>query len=57
MIKNIVISAVVLFLVWSGIDYVVHGRLLHDSYLETADLWRAAGDAKMHRSGAGHRDA
>ena len=47
MIKDIVISAVVIFIVWTGIDYFVHGHLLQDSYLATADLWRPMEEAKM----------
>ena len=47
MMKNIVISAIVIFIVWTGIDYFVHGHLLKEAYLETADLWRPLEEAKM----------
>ena len=45
--KNIIISTLAIFVAWSVIDYLIHGMYLHESYLQTADLWRSVEDAKM----------
>ena len=45
--KKIIISTVVLFIVWTGIDFFFHGYLLEDAYLATAELWRPMEEAKM----------
>ena len=45
--KKIIISTVVLFIVWTAMDFFFHGYLLKDAYLATADLWRPMEEAKM----------
>ena len=45
--KKIIISTVVLFIVWTGIDFFFHSYLLEETYLATADLWRPMEEAKM----------
>ncbi len=40
MIKRIIIAAIVVFILWSGIDFVVHGIILQKPYQQTANLWR-----------------
>ena len=47
MIKRVVLAVVVVFVVWSIIDYIVHGMILHSVYLATAKLWRPMADMKM----------
>lgn len=45
--KKIIISTIVLFIVWTGIDFFFHGYLLEEAYLATAELWRPMEEAKM----------
>ena len=45
--KKLIISTLVIFIVWTVIDFIVHGIYLKDYYLQTADLWRPQGEAKM----------
>lgn len=45
--KKIIISSVVIFIVWSIIDFLIHGIYLKEAYLETAHLWRPEDEIKM----------
>ena len=47
MVKKIVINSIVIFVVWTAIDFFVHGYFLQEAYLATADLWRPMEEAKM----------
>ena len=47
MMKKLILNSLLIFVVWTVIDYLVHGYYLHEAYLATADLWRGAGEAKM----------
>lgn len=47
MLKKIIIAVVVVFITWSVLDFVIHGILLHDAYMKTADLWRSMEEMKM----------
>lgn len=40
MAKKVTISSVAVFIVWSLMDYVIHGIILNPIYLQTASLWR-----------------
>lgn len=47
MTKRILIAVVATFIVWSGLDFVIHGILLKPSYDATASLWRPMEEMKM----------
>jgi hypothetical protein len=40
MLRKSVIAAVVIFILWCVIDFIVHGFILQGAYTETAQLWR-----------------
>lgn len=40
MAKRVILSVIVIFIVWSAMDYVIHGRLLMSMYEQTAQFWR-----------------
>ncbi len=40
MLKRSAIAVVIIFLVWSGMDFLIHGVLLQSIYEATANLWR-----------------
>ena len=44
--KGIAISTILIFLVFSIIDFITHGQLLMTTYKETSDLWRPMGEMK-----------
>lgn len=45
--KRNVLAVVCLFVVWSVMDYVIHGVILGPTYQATAELWRSPGEMKM----------
>ena len=45
--KKIIISSVVIFILWSIIDFLIHGLYLKEAYIETAHLWRSEEEIKM----------
>jgi hypothetical protein len=47
MIKRILLAVVVVFVVWSVIDFVIHGVLLAQAYRDTAQLWRPMEQMKV----------
>lgn len=42
--KRIIITGIVLSIVYIILDYVVHGVLLHDIYMQTSSVWRTEDD-------------
>jgi hypothetical protein len=46
MVLRVLLAVVAVFVVWSGIDALVHGVLLGPTYEETAELWRAPEEMK-----------
>ena len=40
MTKKIILAVVAVFIVWSILDFVLHGLLLASTYQATANLWR-----------------
>ena len=40
MLKRNLLAIVAVFVVWSILDYLIHGMLLQSSYEATANLWR-----------------
>ena len=47
MVKRVVIAVLVVFIVWSALDYVIHGVILQSAYEATAHLWRPMEEMKM----------
>lgn len=42
-----ILTIVVIFVVWMGIDFLAHGIILEPHYAATPNLWRPIGEAKM----------
>ena len=47
MIKRIVIAVVAIVVVWSVLDFIIHGLILQNSYAATPELWRPQDEIKM----------
>jgi hypothetical protein len=47
MMKEISLATVAIFIVWSVLNFLVHGILLQPAYEETAELWRSKGEIKI----------
>lgn len=47
MAKRITLAVVAVFIVWSILDFVLHGWLLRSSYEATSDLWRPMDQMNM----------
>ena len=47
MLKKSIISIVIIFILWSVLDFVIHGIALKPTYDETAHLWRPEAEMKM----------
>jgi hypothetical protein len=45
--KRMVLGAVMVFLAWSILDFLIHGVILQASYAATMDLWRPEAEMKM----------
>lgn len=45
--KKILLAAVVVFVLWSVLDYIIHGVILKSAYESTASLWRPMAEMKM----------
>ena len=45
--KRMVLGAVLVFLAWSILDFLIHGVILQASYAATMDLWRPEAEMKM----------
>lgn len=40
MFKQGLVPTVVIFILWSGMDFLIHGLMLQSAYQDTASLWR-----------------
>ena len=47
MIVRIILAVLIVFVLWSGLDAVVHGVLLAPTYEKMANLWRAPDEMKI----------
>jgi hypothetical protein len=47
MAKKIILSVIVVFMVWSILDFVIHQLILGASYQATPNLWRPMAEMKM----------
>ena len=47
MLKRYFLAVVGLFIIWSLLDFVIHGLILADSYKATAEMWRPMDEMKM----------
>jgi hypothetical protein len=45
--KKIFLAAVVIFVLWSGLDFIIHGLILKSAYASTVSLWRPMAEMKM----------
>lgn len=45
--KKQLLSIILIFSVWSTLDWLLHGKLLMAQYLATASLWRPADQMQM----------
>ena len=45
--KRIFLAAIVVFVLWSVLDFIVHGLILKSAYASTASLWRPMAEMKM----------
>ena len=44
--KRVILAILVVFVLWSVLDFVVHGLILAPAYQKTASLWRPMGEMK-----------
>jgi hypothetical protein len=42
------ISVVVIFIVWMGLDFLIHGSLLHSDYAQYPQLYRTEQDSQQY---------
>ena len=47
MVKKTVIAIIAVFVLWSILDFVIHGVILSEAYKATAELWRPMEEMKM----------
>jgi hypothetical protein len=47
MLKRTILTVVVVFIVWSVLDFIIHGILLRSTYEATANLWRPMDQMNM----------
>ncbi len=47
MVKKIIIAIIAVFILWSILDFVIHGVLLSEAYKATVELWRPMEEMKM----------
>jgi len=45
--KKIFLAGVVVFILWSVLDFIIHGLILESTYASTASLWRPMAEMKM----------
>ena len=43
---KMIIAVVAIFIVWSGLDFVLHGILLQEAYQATSQIWRPMEEIK-----------
>lgn len=46
--KRTLISVVVIFVVWMGLDFFIHGNLLHSDYSQLPNLFRSEQDGQNY---------
>ena len=47
MLKKYLLSVLVVFVLWSALDFVIHGMILSQAYQATASLWRPMAEMKI----------
>ena len=47
MLKRYLLSVVLVFVLWSVLDFVIHGVILSSAYQATAQLWRPFAEMKL----------
>ena len=47
MLKRTIIAVIAVFIVWSILDFLIHGFFLRPTYEATANLWRPMNEMKM----------
>ena len=47
MLKRYLLSVVIVFVLWSVLDFVIHGAILSKAYEATASLWRPMEEMKI----------
>ena len=47
MVKRMILAIAVVFIVWSILDFIIHGLLLQSTYSATANLWRPMDQMNM----------
>ncbi len=47
MIKQTAWAVIAVFITWSILDFLIHGVLLQQTYMDTASLWRPESEMKM----------
>ena len=45
--KKILLSGLAVFVVWSSLDFVIHGMILRSAYASTHSLWRPMAEMKI----------
>jgi len=45
-VQRAVVTGIVLIILFAAIEFVVHGVMLHDMYMQTASVWRTEGQMK-----------
>ena len=45
--KKILVSIILVFIVWQGMDFVMHGLILRSSYESMPQLWRPMAEMKF----------
>jgi len=45
--KKIFLAAIALFILWSVLDFIIHGLILESAYASTASLFRPVAEMKM----------
>ena len=45
--KKIFLAAIVVFVLWSVLGFIIHGLILKSAYASTASLWRPMAEMKM----------
>lgn len=47
MLKRLIIAVVLVFILWSALDFLIHGVILQPAYQATAHLWRPMPEMKI----------
>jgi len=46
-VKKVLLAAIVVFIAWEALDFVIHGMILAPTYAAQPQLWRPQGEMKM----------